>query len=132
MSARIVPVYFNHGGRRQEVAYLEVKLGKAFLVTRIHTLLQTNRVHLPESEEARILAEELMEYEIKVSDVNDMERPLVNHEAPARGRGASWETSEAGAGARGGSLRRRVTLISAGLPRGTEPHDRAASGGGAV
>lgn len=36
------------------------------------TRLQTTGVHLPESEEARILAEELMEYEVKVSeDAND-------------------------------------------------------------
>lgn len=72
VQAKIVEVYFNHGDRHKEVAYLEVSLGKAFLVTRLQTLLQTNRVHLPESEEARILAEELMEYEVRVSeDAND-------------------------------------------------------------
>jgi hypothetical protein len=70
--AKVLEVYFDHGDRRTEVDYREVRLGKAFLVTRLQTLLQTNRVHLPESEEARILAEELMEYEVKVSeDAND-------------------------------------------------------------
>lgn len=49
-----------------------MKLGKAFVVTRLQTLLLTNRIHLPESDEARILAEELLEYEVKVAeDAND-------------------------------------------------------------
>jgi hypothetical protein len=69
---KVLEVYFDHGDRRTEVGRLEVKLGKAFLVTRLQILLQTNRVHLPESEEARILAEELLEYEVKVAeDAND-------------------------------------------------------------
>ena len=70
--AKVLEVYFDHGDRRTEVDYREVRLGKAFLVTRLQTLLQTNRVHLPESEEARILAEKLLECEVKVSeDAND-------------------------------------------------------------
>lgn len=68
VQATIVAVFFNHGDRRTEVDRLEVKLGKAFLVTRLQTLLQTNRVYLPESDEAQILAEELMDYEVKVSE----------------------------------------------------------------
>jgi hypothetical protein len=60
VQATIVEVYFNQGDRRKAVDRLEVKLKKAFVVTRLQTLLQTNRVHLPESEEARILFEELM------------------------------------------------------------------------
>jgi hypothetical protein len=37
-------------------------------VTRLQTLLQAHRIHLPETEEARILVEELLEYEVKVAE----------------------------------------------------------------
>jgi hypothetical protein len=67
-----VAVYFNHGDRRVVVDHREIKLGKAFVVTRLQTLLQAHRIHLPESEEASILAEELLKYEVKVAeDAND-------------------------------------------------------------
>ena len=72
ISARVWDVYFNHGDRRVVVDDREIRLGKAFVVSRLKTLLQAHRIHLPPSPEARILAEELMEYEVKVSeDAND-------------------------------------------------------------
>lgn len=69
---KIVGAYFNHGGRRTEVDHREVRLGRAFLVTRLQTLLQLNRMHLPSSEEVRTLAAKLMEDEVEVApDAND-------------------------------------------------------------
>lgn len=67
ITARVWDVYFNHGDRRIVVGHREIKLGKALVVTRLQTLLQAHRIHLPESEEARILAEELLEYKVKVA-----------------------------------------------------------------
>jgi hypothetical protein len=65
---RIVPCYFTHGDRRTEDADGTVKLGKAFLVSRLQTLLQAGRIHLPDTSEARALAEELLDFEIRVSE----------------------------------------------------------------
>lgn len=70
-AATIVPVFFTHGDRRTEENG-EVRLGKAFLVSRLQALLQTGRLHLPRTAEAQALAKELDEYEIRVSeDAND-------------------------------------------------------------
>jgi hypothetical protein len=62
---RVYTVYFTHGDRRLEERG-EVRLGKAWLVTRVQLLLQTHRLHLPKSQEAERLAQELIEYEVKV------------------------------------------------------------------
>lgn len=67
VDARIVPVYFTYGDRRTE-ADGEVKLGKAYLVSRLQSLLQTGRVHLPRTREAQVLAQELQDYEIRVDE----------------------------------------------------------------
>jgi hypothetical protein len=68
---RLIAVYFTHGDRRNEDGN-KVILGKAYLVSRLQALLQTRRVHLPDSDEARTLAQELRDYEIRVSeDAND-------------------------------------------------------------
>jgi hypothetical protein len=64
---RIVPVYFTHGDRRTKDSG-GVKLGKAFLVSRLQSLLQTGRVHLPRIPEAEVLARELQDYEIRVDE----------------------------------------------------------------
>ena len=64
---RIVPVYFTHGDRRTEVGG-EIRLGKGFLVSRLQSLLQTGRVHLPQTREAQVLARELQDYEIRVDE----------------------------------------------------------------
>ena len=67
----IIPVYFTHGDRRFEENG-EIRLGKAFLVSRLQALLQTGRVHLPRTTESEVLFEELMNYEIRVSaNAND-------------------------------------------------------------
>jgi hypothetical protein len=46
---------------------LEWSVGKAYLVSRLQALLQTDRVRLPDTEEAHALVEELLDYEIRVS-----------------------------------------------------------------
>lgn len=68
---RIIPVFFTHGDRyRKENG--EIRLGKARLVSSLQALLQTDRLHLPRTREAEVLAEELISYEIRVTeDAND-------------------------------------------------------------
>ena len=69
--ARIRPVYFTHGDQRKEEGG-NIRLGKAFLVSRLQALLQTARIHLPHTFEAEALARELLDYEIRVeADAND-------------------------------------------------------------
>ena len=69
--ARLVAVYFTHGDRRNLVDG-EVRLGKAWLVSRMQALLQQGLLHLPRTPEAEQLGRELLDYEIKVSeDAND-------------------------------------------------------------
>ena len=67
VQAWIVPVYFTHGDRRS-VQDGEVRLGKAWLVSRLQTLLQSGLLHLPRTPEAADLGRELLDYEIRVSD----------------------------------------------------------------
>ena len=69
--ARVVGVYFTHGDRRtetQEGRQRQVSLGKAFLVSRLQTLFQTGRLHLPWTAEAEVLTDELVNYEIRVDE----------------------------------------------------------------
>ncbi|HXO19431.1 MAG TPA: hypothetical protein VOA87_05840 [Thermoanaerobaculia bacterium] len=65
-------VYFTHGDRRSKENDGSVSLGKAWLVSRLQALLQAGRLHLPKIPEAEALAQELLDYEIRVSeDAND-------------------------------------------------------------
>src|SRR5215212_3026749 len=69
--AQLVAVYFTHGDRRK-VERGEVKLGKAWLVSRMQALLQSGLLHLPRTAEAEVLSQELLDYEIRVTeDAND-------------------------------------------------------------
>lgn len=64
-------VFFTHGDRRTQEGG-EVRLGKAWVVCKLQTLLQSGQLHLPRSPEAETLAEELTEFEIQVApDAND-------------------------------------------------------------
>ena len=63
----ISAVFFTHGDQRSEDSS-GVKLGKAYLVSRLQTLLQTHRLHLPRTSEAWALAQELQDYEIRVDE----------------------------------------------------------------
>lgn len=71
----VVPVYFTHGDRRivtREGAGVRITLGKALMVSRLQALLQSHRLHLPHTREAEALTEELLDYELRVSeDAND-------------------------------------------------------------
>ena len=73
----IHPVYFNYGDqRRTETAEKHgnwsrlkiVKLGKAYLVSRLQLLLQSNRLHLPRTPAAEALAKDLLDYEIRIDE----------------------------------------------------------------
>jgi hypothetical protein len=69
--ASLTPVYFTAGDRRGETREGEgvrVSLGKAFMVSRLQTLLQNHRLHLPHTREAEALTEELLDYEIRVTE----------------------------------------------------------------
>jgi len=46
----------------------DLRLGKALLVSRLQVLLQSERIHLPQTPEAGALVDELLNYEIKVSE----------------------------------------------------------------
>jgi hypothetical protein len=61
------PVYFTHGDRRTSVDGC-VTLGKAWLVSRIKVLLQCGRLHLPKTPKAEAMREELLDYEIRISE----------------------------------------------------------------
>ena len=64
-------IYFTHGDRltRREDG---LSLGKAYLVSRMQALIQSGRIELPRTREAEELAEELLDYEIRVDeDAND-------------------------------------------------------------
>jgi hypothetical protein len=67
LPGRLLAVYFTHGDRRA-ADHREVKLGKAFLVSRLQALLQTHRIHLPKIPEAEVLARELLDFEIRVDE----------------------------------------------------------------
>jgi hypothetical protein len=69
---RPVGVYFNYGDKRVETSRTQISLGKAYLVSRLQALLQSGRIHLPRTDEAEALAQELLEYEIRVDqNAND-------------------------------------------------------------
>jgi hypothetical protein len=46
----------------------EIRLGKAWLVSRLQALLQTRSIRLPETPEARRLAQELTDYELRLTE----------------------------------------------------------------
>lgn len=68
----ITAVYFRHGDRRTDEGG-QISLGKAWLVSRLQVLFQTQRLALPRDHpEAAALRQELLDYEIRVSaDAND-------------------------------------------------------------
>lgn len=67
--AGVAPIacYFTHGDRRN-VELNQITIGKAWLVSRLQALFQTDRIHLPATDEARQLARELQDYEIRVDE----------------------------------------------------------------
>lgn len=63
----VTPVYFTHGDRRAREAGA-IRLGKAWLVARLQTLLQTDRLHLPRNPVVEDLTRDLLDFEIKVAE----------------------------------------------------------------
>ncbi len=59
--------YFIAGGKRTVRPDGSIALGKGWMVSRLQTLVQTGRLSLPQTAEARALAAELLTYEIRVS-----------------------------------------------------------------
>lgn len=59
------PISFSHGEKYNRSTGV---LGKAFLVSKLQSLLQGGRVHAPKTKEVLATLEELKVYEIKVSD----------------------------------------------------------------
>ncbi len=71
LGVRLYGVYFTHGDRRIADGPT-ITLGKAYLVARLQTLLQLKRLHLPRNPDTEVLAQELLDYDIKVEpDAND-------------------------------------------------------------
>lgn len=60
--------FFVSGDKRSERTGDTISIGKAWMVGRLQVLLQSGRVHLPDSAEADALTRELQDYEISVSD----------------------------------------------------------------
>lgn len=65
---RLTPVYTTWGDRRVVAEEGYVTLGKAHLVSQLQALLQTGCLLLPSSDEARVLAKELLDYEITMTE----------------------------------------------------------------
>lgn len=64
----VTPCYFTHGDRRS-VENGRVSIGKAWMVSRLKALFQTQRILLPDGHpEAIPLRNELLDYEIRVDD----------------------------------------------------------------
>lgn len=71
LAYRLEAATFTHGDRLTRVDG-EQRVGKAYLVSRLQALLQTERLKLPRTAEAEQLARELLEYEIHVDqNAND-------------------------------------------------------------
>jgi len=73
VDSRIAPhvwaVYLTHSRRRTENPIeRKISLGKAFLVSRLQSLLNGRRLCLPTTAEAKALAHELVNYEIRVNE----------------------------------------------------------------
>lgn len=65
----VVAVVFTAGETRKETwegSCLRVALGKEYLVSRLQTLLGTGRLHLPPGHEMEALADEMINYELRV------------------------------------------------------------------
>ncbi|MEO7803831.1 MAG: hypothetical protein ABIS18_05260 [Actinomycetota bacterium] len=66
---RVIAVKFTGTERLERGPKLwDVRMGKACLVSRMQVLLQTNRIELPDTPEARDLVDELVNYELRVTD----------------------------------------------------------------
>ena len=68
-AARITGVFLTAGERCALRPHdTEGRVGKAYLVSRLQALIQSRRIALPRTAEARALADELLNYEIRVDE----------------------------------------------------------------
>ena len=58
---------------RPEFREREFKLPKSYLVSQLKVLFSYNRIHLPDTNEARALKDELMNYQLKVNEYANLE-----------------------------------------------------------
>jgi hypothetical protein len=68
----VIPVFLT-GGERETFDGREIHLAKTRLVSRLQVLLQTRRVHLPDTDDARALQQELLDFEIKVTEAANLQ-----------------------------------------------------------
>lgn len=66
-AVRIVAVYLTATDRRTETRDREVRLGKGYMVSRMQALFETGRIHLPMTDEAIALKDELLRYEVRIT-----------------------------------------------------------------
>ena len=63
-----LPPAVSPNSARRTVENGEVRPGKAYLVSRLQALLQSGRLHLPNTAEAEALGRKLLDYEIRVDE----------------------------------------------------------------
>lgn len=66
--ANIKQVYLTGTNQVVKGQWGVLHLGKSLMVSRLQVLLQMERIHLPNVEEAALLADDLLNYEIRVND----------------------------------------------------------------
>lgn len=69
---RPVSCFFTAGDKRSERTGDTINIGKSWLVGRLQVLLQSGRIHLPDTAESDALVKELMSFEIRVNDNANM------------------------------------------------------------
>jgi hypothetical protein len=109
----IKPVYFTYGDQRTEEGG-QVRLGKAYLVSRLQVLLQMGRLHLPRTAESETLAQEFLDYEIEV-DENANDRygafRVGTHDDLVTAVGLAVQTDKPHPGVVSGACKRSVNYI---------------------
>lgn len=60
-------VWWTSGSKRRRVGR-EMHVGKGWLVSRLQALIDTHRVEVPDTPEAQMLLEELMSFEVRITD----------------------------------------------------------------
>ena len=71
--AKLTACFFTSGDRcTVKPGAPEASVGKAYLVSRLQALIQSKRIALPRTAEARALADELLDYEIRVDEAANM------------------------------------------------------------
>lgn len=88
------------GGEKATTSNGELHLAKALLVSRLQVLLQQRRIHLPDTPESRALTEELLNYEIRVTENANLQAGVFKtgkHDDLATALGlACWDDDQRG------------------------------------